>query len=81
VVVGAPWDRHQTTPVAGQAFLYRWTGSAWMPSELLDSDDARTEAEGFGHAVAIDGRTVVVGAPKDDENGIDSGAAYVFRIR
>jgi len=81
VVVGAPWDRHQTTPVAGQAFLFRWTGSAWTQSELLDSDDARTEAEGFGHAVAIDGRTVVVGAPKDDENGIDSGAAYVFRIR
>ena len=81
VVVGAPWDRHQTTPVAGQAFLFRRTGNAWVQSELLDSDDARTEAEGFGHAVAIDGRTVVVGAPKDDENGIDSGAAYVFRVR
>lgn len=81
VVVGAPWDRHQTTSLAGQAFLFRWNGGAWTQSELLDSDDPRTEAEGFGHAVAIDGRTVVVGAPRDDENGMDSGAAYVFRIR
>ena len=33
----------------------------------------------FGNSVALDGNTLVVGAPGDDNsNGTDSGAAYVF---
>jgi len=32
----------------------------------------------FGQSVAIEGRTVLVGAPFDDDRGNDSGSAYVF---
>ena len=32
----------------------------------------------FGNSVAVDGDTVVVGATGDDDNGSNSGAAYVF---
>ncbi|HYT59117.1 MAG TPA: Ig-like domain-containing protein [Haliangiales bacterium] len=32
----------------------------------------------FGSAVAMDGDTIVVGAPLDSEAGFDAGAAYVF---
>ena len=32
----------------------------------------------FGHSVAIDGATAVVGAYKDDDDGTDSGSVYVF---
>ena len=32
----------------------------------------------FGRSVAMDGDTLVIGAPLDDSNGVDSGAAYVF---
>ena len=32
----------------------------------------------FGSAVAVDGGTAVVGAPQDDDNGDNSGSAYVF---
>src|SRR5262249_18434562 len=32
----------------------------------------------FGAAVAIEGSTIVVGAPADDPNGPSSGSAYVF---
>ena len=35
-------------------------------------------ADFFGHAVAISSDTVIVGAPKDHENGNSSGSAYVF---
>ena len=34
--------------------------------------------DGFGSSVAIEGDTVVVGAPLDDEMGENAGAAYVF---
>lgn len=32
----------------------------------------------FGQSVSIDGDTLVVGVPRDDDNGIDSGSAYVY---
>jgi hypothetical protein len=32
----------------------------------------------FGWCVAIDGKTVVVGAPGDDDRGTESGACYVY---
>ena len=34
--------------------------------------------DNFGDSVAIAGDTIVVGAPGDDDNGSDSGSAYVF---
>ena len=33
----------------------------------------------FGQAVAIDGSWALVGAPSDDENGPESGAAYLYK--
>ncbi len=37
-------------------------------------------AEQFARAVAIDGNTVAVGAPRDDTTGIDSGTVYLFDV-
>jgi FG-GAP repeat len=45
-------------------------------AKLLASDGAGVDH--FGSSVAINGGTVVVGAPHDDDNGSDSGSAYVF---
>jgi uncharacterized protein (TIGR03437 family) len=36
------------------------------------------ENDQFGAAVAISGDTAVVGAPQDDETGIDQGSVYVY---
>ena len=36
--------------------------------------------DGFGFSVAISGSIAVIGAPAHDENGINSGSAYVFRF-
>jgi len=44
--------------------------------KLVAGDD--TAGDHFGHAVAISGDTVVVGAPDDDVVSTDAGAAYVF---
>jgi hypothetical protein len=51
---------------------------------LLDSQQAKLTAsdaqagDSFGTAIAISGATAVVGAPGDDDAGLNSGAAYVF---
>ncbi len=45
--------------------------------KLTASDGASTDE--FGRAVALDGDVALVGSPYDDQNGADSGSAYVFR--
>ena len=57
---------------AGRVRRARW-------AELLAADgQARDE---FGHAVAISGAFAVIGAPEDDDQGTDAGAAYVFELQ
>ena len=34
----------------------------------------------FGHGVALDGDTALISAYLDDDNGTDSGSAYVFAL-
>ena len=45
-------------------------------AKLTSSEPAETEI--FGHSVAIDGETAVVGAPGHRPRGVATGAAYVF---
>ena len=45
-------------------------------SKLLASDGA--EGDKFGFSVAISGGTAIVGAPHDNDNGNNSGSAYLF---
>ncbi|WP_420207802.1 FG-GAP repeat protein, partial [Candidatus Electronema sp. JC] len=44
--------------------------------KLMASDGAVEDH--FGRSIAISGDTAVIGADGDDDNGIDSGSAYVF---
>ena len=43
----------------------------------LTADDGADD-DYFGTSVALDGDTAVIGAPGDDDDGVDSGSAYVF---
>ncbi|MGB0386405.1 MAG: BACON domain-containing protein [Ardenticatenaceae bacterium] len=45
--------------------------------KLLASE--RSGEQHFGASVSLSGEWALVGAPKDDDNGVDSGAAYVYR--
>ena len=48
-----------------------------LPSLFLATDPW---ADQFGISVAIDGNTAIIGAYGDDDNGGDSGSAYLFDI-
>ncbi|MEE8156263.1 MAG: FG-GAP repeat protein [Phycisphaerales bacterium] len=47
-------------------------------AKLLPDDG--TAEDLFGHSVAISDATAIIGTPYDDDNGIDSGSAYLFDI-
>ncbi|MBN1831791.1 MAG: hypothetical protein JW896_06725, partial [Deltaproteobacteria bacterium] len=50
-----------------------------IPGEVkLKASDAEVD-DGFGYWADIDDDYTIVGSPWEDENGVDSGAAYIFK--
>jgi hypothetical protein len=70
---------------AGAAYVFVRSGDAWMQQAYLKASHAEAY-DNFGRSVAIDGDTIVIGAPQEDSDGSgeenndagDSGAVYVF---
>ena len=60
---------------SGSAYLFDTTTGTEI-ARLLASDGA--QHFGFGSSVAISGTTAIVGARGDDDNGVESGSAYLF---
>ena len=59
---------------AGTAYVYYRSGTTWSLQATLTG----TSGTYFGWSVAIDGDTVVVGAPEEDTTASNSGAIYVY---
>jgi len=64
---------------SGSAYVFRFHGNTWVEDAKLIASDAEA-FDAFGDAVAISGHAAVIGAPRDDDNGSQSGSAYVFRF-
>ncbi len=62
---------------SGSAYVYHYDGASWSQMAKLTASDGAAYDD-FGHSVAIDGNTIVVGADADDDNGSGSGSAYIF---
>ncbi|MDF1870599.1 MAG: FG-GAP repeat protein, partial [Phycisphaerales bacterium] len=73
-VVGASWDSDNGNQ-SGSAYLFDTTTGQQI-AKLLPNDGAADDY--FGGSVAIDGNTVIVGARWNDDNGNQSGSAYLF---
>ena len=62
---------------SGSAYIFEYNGTSWQEMNKLTASDA-APGDLFGEAVSIAGTRVVIGAPGDDDNGSNSGSAYVF---
>ena len=62
---------------SGAAYVFTRSGTSWSQQAKLVASDAEAN-DYFGHTIAIDGDTIVVGARGEDTGGSYSGAAYVF---
>jgi hypothetical protein len=79
LVVGA-FRSDQVAPSAGKVHVFRQEpGILWQQVEELFAPDGDA-SDLFGRAVAIDGNTLVVGAPdaRKDANNPTAGAVYIF---
>lgn len=78
VIMIAAFDNNET----GSVYVFRFDPDicAWVQSQKLVAGDP-AEGEQFGKALSLDGHTALIGARKDDEQGAEAGAAYVFSYR
>ncbi len=78
-LVGAPWDDDNGAD-SGSAYLFERNQSgvdSWGPVKKLTASDAAA-GDIFGWSVSLSGDLALVGARGDDDNGADSGSAYLF---
>lgn len=62
---------------SGAAYLFDMTTGTQL-HKLIPTDGAKGDM--FGSSVAIDGNIAIIGASLDDDNGKNSGSAYLFDI-
>jgi hypothetical protein len=82
VIVGA---RFENNPVTGQgsntrsgaAYIYVRSGTTWTQQRRLVASTL-TAVGYFGHSVAIDGDTVVIGQPGSGPSSVDAGRCFIF---
>jgi len=76
VLIGAPGD-DDNGESSGSVYVFTRTGTTWtQQAKLLPSDGATWDL--FGQSVSLFGDTALIGAYYDDDNGVDSGSAYMF---
>lgn len=75
-VVGANRDDNKGED-SGSAYVFVRDGVAWTQHKILTASDGAAY-DSFGSAVSISGDTVLIGASGDDDQGSNSGSAYVF---
>jgi hypothetical protein len=62
---------------SGSAYVFTRTGNDWNQQAKITSKDA-SEGDSFGWSIAVSGDIAVLGAPRDDDKGKDSGSVYIF---
>ncbi|NOQ74252.1 MAG: T9SS type A sorting domain-containing protein [Crocinitomix sp.] len=64
---------------SGAVYIFQLEGDTWVEVQKLTAMDA-AEYDNFGTSVAISGERAIVGANLNDDDGSNSGAAYIFEL-
>ena len=64
-------------PGAGAVYIYEHNEDQWAVPVRLTASDGK-EGDAFGASVAVSDGIIIVGADRADDQGLDSGVAYVF---
>ena len=78
-IVGAYGDDDNGT-LSGSAYIYKLVGGVLQETKLLASNGASKDYFGYSVSISSDGATAIVGAVWDDDNGTNSGSAYIYKL-
>ncbi|MCB0477596.1 MAG: T9SS type A sorting domain-containing protein [Crocinitomicaceae bacterium] len=77
LIVGAPFKDISGNDSVGSFQYFKRIAGSWVFQSEIESPDG-TSNDFFGATLDFNGTHLIVGAPKNDEGGIDAGAAYVY---
>jgi len=77
-MIGADSDTIDGTR-SGSAYIFRRDGSIWAEQEKLTGGPERGDNDAFGHSVSISGDHALAGVVGSDQNGFNTGLAYLYR--
>jgi hypothetical protein len=75
-VVGA-YRAEYPTFNEGAAYVFHYNGSSWYQAQKITAQFP-TEDDFFGYSVDVHKNRIAIGVYQDDDNGINSGSAYIF---
>jgi hypothetical protein len=80
-LIGASGDDDRANN-SGAAYVFVKNENGWWSqrTKLTAEDGAAGDSFGGSVALSADGQTALIGAPSDDDRGLNSGSAYVFSI-
>jgi hypothetical protein len=76
-IIGAPKYAHRNLDDSGSAYIFTRNGTVWTEQAKLLASDSEVGSL-FGISVSLDGETTIIGACSKDDNGDESGSAYIF---
>jgi hypothetical protein len=78
VIIGSNGDSTVNGECSGSAYIFKRDGTTWNEEvKVIASDGAKLDY--FGESVSIDGENAIIGAFWDNDNGKESGSAYIFK--
>ena len=81
VLVGCPYFTENPNIYginSGSAFSYKYSGGPWVEERIIPFDAEQQDKFGWDVALTSDGLSAAIGSYDDDNNGIQSGSAYVY---
>ena len=79
-VIGAPYDDDDVNGNdCGSVYIFKREGVNWNQKKKLTTSDAENDNR-FGCSVSIGGDYIIIGAEGDNDNGHNSGSAYIYRL-
>ena len=79
VLVVGSWADDDNGDESGSVYVYRFDGADWIEEDKLTASDGEP-GDNLGWSVAVSGDVIVAGAIGNDDNGSQSGSAYVYRF-
>ncbi|MFV0542173.1 MAG: FG-GAP repeat protein [Marinicella pacifica] len=76
ILIGSPGDDDKGSS-SGSAYIFEFNNNNWSQSQKIVAVDG-ADGDQFGHSVNLSGNRAFLGALNDDDNGSNSGSAYVF---
>ena len=78
IIVGAHQTDYHNKGNAGAAYIYSGSGTSWSLTGTLRPQFSHA-GDRFGASVGITDEWAIVGAPNNDDQGSNAGAAYIFQ--